>query len=61
MSLALKSASRVSNIYHLDIQFMPLSEEKVLFNFTKLLKLLKRAKHQQKMKPLLLRITKIFA
>ena len=61
MSLALMSASRVSNIYHLDIQFMSLSEEKVLLNFTKLLKLLKRAKHKQKMKPLLLRITNIFA
>ena len=38
MLLALTSASRASNIHHLDIRFMSLSEEKVVFNFAKLLK-----------------------
>ena len=38
MLLALTSASRASNINHLDIRFMPLSEETVVFNFAKLLK-----------------------
>ena len=36
--LAVTSASRASNIYHLEIRFVSLSEEKVVFNFAKLLK-----------------------
>ena len=42
MLLALTSASRASNIHHLDIRFMSLSEQKVVFNFAKLLKTQKK-------------------
>ena len=44
MLLALTSASRPSNIHHLDIRFMFLSEEKVVFNFAKLLKAWKKGR-----------------
>ena len=42
MLLALMSASGASNIHHLDINFMSLSEEKFVFNFAKLLKTWKK-------------------
>ena len=38
MLWTLTSASRASNIHHLDIGVMSLTEEKVMFNFAKLLK-----------------------
>ena len=49
MLLALTSASRASNIHHLDIRFMSLSEEKVVFNFTKLLKTWKKGRAPPKL------------
>ena len=42
MLLALRSASRASNIHHLDIRFVSLSKEKVVFNFSKLSKTWKK-------------------
>ena len=42
MLLALTSASRASNIHHLEIRFMSLPEEKVVFYFPKLLKTWKK-------------------
>ena len=49
MLLALTSASRASNIHHLDIPFMSLSEEKVVFNFPKLLKTWKKGRAPPKL------------
>ena len=42
MLLARTLASRASNIHRLDIPFMSLSEEKVVLNFSKLLKTWKK-------------------
>ena len=44
MLLVLTSASRASDIHHLDSRFMSLSEEKVVFNFPKLLKTWKKGR-----------------
>ena len=49
MLLAPTSASRASNIHHLDIRFMSLSEEKVVFNFPKLLKTWKKGRAPPKL------------
>ena len=49
MLLAVTSASRASNIHHLDIRFMSLSKEKVVFNFPKLLKTWKKVRAPPKL------------
>ena len=49
MLLALTSASRASNMHHLDICFMFFSEEKVVFNFPKLLKTWKKGRAPPKL------------
>ena len=58
--LALTSAFRASNIHHLDIRFMYLSEEKLVFTFAKLLKTWKNGRATPKLKFLQLRKTQIF-
>ena len=60
MLLALTSASRASNIHHLDIRFMSLPEEKVVFRFAKSQKLGERVKHLQNLTFLHLRKTRTF-
>ena len=49
MVLTLTSTSRASNIHHLDIRFMSLSEEKIVFNFSKLLKSRKKGRTPPKL------------
>ena len=49
MLLALTSAPRASNIHHLDIYFMSLSEKKVVFIFAKLLKTWKQGRTPPKL------------
>ena len=58
--LVLTSASRASNIHHLDILFMYFSEEKLVFTFAKLLKTWKNGRATPKLKFLQLRKTRIF-
>ena len=60
MLLALTSASRASNTHHLDIRFMSLSEEKVVFRFAKSQKLGEMVKHLQNLTFLHLRKTRTF-
>ena len=48
-SLPNKNLTRASNIHYLDIRFMSLSEEKVVFNFTKLLKTWKKGRAPPKL------------
>ena len=50
MLLTLTSAFSASNIHDLDIRFMSLSAEKVVFNFAKLLKTWKKGRVPPKLK-----------
>ena len=49
MVLTLTSTSRALNIHHLDIRFMSLSEEKIVLNFSKLLKPRKKGRAPPKL------------
>ena len=60
MLFAPMSVSRASSIHHLDIRFISLSKEKVVFHFTNLLKTWKKGRAPANVKFLHLRKKRIF-